>query len=78
MTGLIPEREFSRRSIVKGGALVVGFSLAGSAVAGKAARPSTRSSTRACRPGASSPRRARTTRTRLTRGSWSTPTTRSR
>jgi nicotinate dehydrogenase subunit B len=37
MTGLIPEKQFSRRSFVKGGgALVVGFSLAGSAVAGKA------------------------------------------
>jgi nicotinate dehydrogenase subunit B len=45
MTGLIPEngsnlhqKEFSRKSFVKGGgALIVGFSLAGSAVAGKAA-----------------------------------------
>jgi len=37
MTGLIPEKQFSRRSFVKGGgALVVGFSLAGSAVASKA------------------------------------------
>ncbi len=38
MTGLLHEREFSRKSFVKGGgALVVGFSLAGSAFAGKAA-----------------------------------------
>jgi len=43
MTGLIPEnglheKEFSRKSFVKGGgALIVGFSLAGSALAGKAA-----------------------------------------
>ena len=37
MTGLIPEKEFSRRSLLKGGgALIVGFSLAGSALAGKA------------------------------------------
>jgi CO/xanthine dehydrogenase Mo-binding subunit len=38
MTGLLHEKEFSRRSFVKGGgALVVGFSVFGSAVAGKAA-----------------------------------------
>ena len=38
MTGLIHEKEFSRRSFVKGGgALVVGFSVAGAALAGKAA-----------------------------------------
>ena len=37
MTGLLHEKEFSRRSFVKGGgALIVGFSLAGSALAGKA------------------------------------------
>ena len=37
MTGLLHEKEFSRRSLVKGGgALVIGFSLAGSALAGKA------------------------------------------
>jgi CO/xanthine dehydrogenase Mo-binding subunit len=37
MTGLLHEKEFSRRSLIKGGgALVVGFSLAGSALAGKA------------------------------------------
>ena len=37
MTGLQHEREFSRRSFIKGGgALVVGFSLAGSGLAGKA------------------------------------------
>jgi nicotinate dehydrogenase subunit B len=37
MTGLLHEKEFSRKSFVKGGgALVVGFSLAGSAFAGKA------------------------------------------
>src|SRR5579863_10259218 len=37
MTGLLYEKEFSRKSFVKGGgALVVGFSLAGSAFAGKA------------------------------------------
>jgi nicotinate dehydrogenase subunit B len=38
MTGLMHERELSRKSFVKGGgALIVGFSLAGSALAGKAA-----------------------------------------
>ena len=45
MTGLLPEKaailhekEFSRRSFIKGGgALVVGFSLVGSALTGKAA-----------------------------------------
>ena len=38
MTGLLHEKEFSRKSFVKGGgALIVGFSLAGSALAGKAA-----------------------------------------
>ncbi len=38
MTGLMHEKEFSRKSFVKGGgALIVGFSLAGSALAGKAA-----------------------------------------
>jgi CO/xanthine dehydrogenase Mo-binding subunit len=37
MTGLIPENELSRRSFLKrGGALVVGFSLGGSLLAGKA------------------------------------------
>ena len=37
MTGLMHEKEFSRKSFVKGGgALIVGFSLAGSALAGKA------------------------------------------
>jgi nicotinate dehydrogenase subunit B len=37
MTGLIPERELSRRSFLKsGGALIVGFSMAGSALAGTA------------------------------------------
>ncbi len=37
MTGLLHEREFSRTAFLKGGgALVVGFSLAGSALAGKA------------------------------------------
>jgi CO/xanthine dehydrogenase Mo-binding subunit len=37
MTGLIPEKQFGRRSFVKGGgALVVGFSVFGSALAGKA------------------------------------------
>ena len=37
MTGLIPEKEFSRSSFLKGGgALVVGFSLGGSLLAGKA------------------------------------------
>jgi CO/xanthine dehydrogenase Mo-binding subunit len=37
MTGLLHEKEFSRKSFVKGGgALIVGFSLAGSALAGKA------------------------------------------
>jgi nicotinate dehydrogenase subunit B len=37
MTGLLHEKEFSRKSLLKGGgALVVGFSLAGSALAGKA------------------------------------------
>ncbi len=38
MTGLLHEKQFSRRSFVKGGgAFVVGFSLAGSALAGRAA-----------------------------------------
>jgi CO/xanthine dehydrogenase Mo-binding subunit len=38
MTGLIHEKQFSRRSFVKGGgALVVGFSVLGSTLAGKAA-----------------------------------------
>jgi len=38
MTGLLHEQEFSRKSFLKGGgALIVGFSLAGSALAGKAA-----------------------------------------
>jgi CO/xanthine dehydrogenase Mo-binding subunit len=37
MTGLIPEKEFSRKSFVKGGGvMLVGMSLAGSALAGKA------------------------------------------
>jgi nicotinate dehydrogenase subunit B len=37
MTGLLHEQEFSRKSFLKGGgALIVGFSLAGSALAGKA------------------------------------------
>ncbi len=37
MTGLLHEKEFSRKAFVKGGgALIVGFSLAGSALAGKA------------------------------------------
>ncbi len=38
MTGFMHEKEFSRKSFVKGGgALIVGFSLAGSVLAGKAA-----------------------------------------
>jgi nicotinate dehydrogenase subunit B len=37
MTGLLHEKEFSRKSFVKaGGALIVGFSLAGAALSGKA------------------------------------------
>ena len=37
MTGLLHEKEFSRKSFLKGGgAMIVGFSLAGAAVAGKA------------------------------------------
>ena len=37
MTDLLTEKTFSRRSFVKGsGALIVGFSLAGSSFAGKA------------------------------------------
>ena len=37
MTGLLHEKEFSRRSFIKaGGMLIVGFSLAGSGLAGKA------------------------------------------
>jgi CO/xanthine dehydrogenase Mo-binding subunit len=37
MTGLIPEKELSRRSLLKGGgALIVGFSLGGAALAGRA------------------------------------------
>src|SRR5207249_1585357 len=39
MTGLLPEKEFSRKQFLKGGgALVVGFSLAGASVAAKTAR----------------------------------------
>jgi hypothetical protein len=35
MTGLLHEKEFSRRSFVKaGGALIVGFSMAGAALSG--------------------------------------------
>ena len=38
MTGLLHEKEFSRKNFVKGGgALIVGFSIAGSALAGAAA-----------------------------------------
>ena len=34
MTGLIPEKEFSRKSFLKGGgALIIGFSIAGAGVA---------------------------------------------
>src|SRR6516165_5926743 len=37
MTGFLHEKEFSRRGFLKGGgALIVGFSLAGGALAGKA------------------------------------------
>src|SRR5262249_31148396 len=37
MTGLLHEKEFSRKSFIKrGGALIVGFSLAGAGLAGKA------------------------------------------
>ena len=36
MTGLMHEKDFSRKTFLKGGALVVGFSLAGSALTGKA------------------------------------------
>ena len=37
MTGFLHEKEFSRKSFLKGGgALVVGFSLAGAGLAGKA------------------------------------------
>ena len=37
MTGSIPEKEFSRRTLIKGGgALIVGFSLAGAVTVGKA------------------------------------------
>ena len=44
MTGLLSEREFSRKSFVKaGGALIVGFSVLGAGVAGKALRPTTSS-----------------------------------
>jgi CO/xanthine dehydrogenase Mo-binding subunit len=43
MTGMLTEKGFTRRSFVKGsGALVVGFSMAGSAVAGKATAAVTR------------------------------------
>ena len=41
MTGFMSEKEFSRKTFVKGGgALIVGFSLAGSALAGKASAAS--------------------------------------
>jgi CO/xanthine dehydrogenase Mo-binding subunit len=36
MTGFVHEKQFSRRSLIKGGALLVGFSIAGGGVAGKA------------------------------------------
>ena len=37
MTGLLHEKEFSRKSFVKaGGALIIGFSVAGATFAGKA------------------------------------------
>ena len=36
MTDLTPDKEFSRKSLLKGGALIVGFSLAGAAFAGGA------------------------------------------
>ncbi len=36
MTGFMHEKEFSRKTFIKGGALVVGFSLAGSSLTGKA------------------------------------------
>ncbi len=37
MTGLMHEKEFSRKSFVKaGGALIIGFSVAGATFAGKA------------------------------------------
>ena len=64
----ILNKEFSRKSFVKGGgALIVGFSLAGGAVGaqGREGRE------RPVRLGA-----ARSTRRRSTRGSRSTPTTR--
>jgi nicotinate dehydrogenase subunit B len=42
MTGLMPEKEFSRKSFVKGGgALIVGFSLAGAGLAAKSASSAT-------------------------------------
>ena len=41
MTGFMHERELSRKTFVKGGgALIVGFSVAGAALAGKASPPS--------------------------------------
>ncbi|HEY6031016.1 MAG TPA: hypothetical protein VIU44_10645, partial [Gaiellaceae bacterium] len=44
MTDLLNEKTFSRRAFVKGsGALVVGFSLAGAATAGKASAKGSRS-----------------------------------
>ncbi|HEX4519587.1 MAG TPA: molybdopterin cofactor-binding domain-containing protein [Gaiellaceae bacterium] len=36
MTGLLPEKEFSRKTLLKGGALIVGVSTVGFGVAGKA------------------------------------------
>ena len=52
MTGLMHEKEFSRKSFLKGGgALIVGFSLIGSAIAGKAqAAPTALREQRARRP----------------------------
>ena len=75
MTGLIPEKELSRRSFLrKGGSFVIGVSIAGSAAgaAGAANNPT--------RPSRRTPARspARPTRPRSTPGSRSTPTTRSR
>ena len=69
MTGLLHEKEFSRKSFLKGGgALIVGFSLAGSG---------------ACRQGGGGNESVReqrlpTTSARSIRGSWSTPITRFR
>ena len=68
MTGFLHEKEFSRKTFLKGGgALIVGFSVAGRGLAGKARRP-----------GSTRTRATALTSSRSTRGSRSMPTTRRR